>query len=85
VTDIYRRAGYRQNRRRLLADNPPCSVRGCTQPATTADHVLPVSAGGSNDLDNLRPMCAHHNSVFGAEIATARRIARKIGRRSRRW
>lgn len=38
----------------------------CGQPgATTADHILPRSLGGTNELDNLRP--AHHrcNSARG--------------------
>lgn len=35
---------------------------GCTKIATTKDHVVPYSHGGSDDLDNLRPSCKSCNS-----------------------
>lgn len=33
----------------------------------TIDHILPVSKGGNNELDNLQPMCYLHNNLKGNE------------------
>lgn len=35
---------------------------GCTLVATTKDHLIPYSHGGTDDLENLRPACRHCNS-----------------------
>ena len=56
---------YRRNRATILRDSPPCAL--CGKPgADTADHIIPYAAGGTHDLENLRP--AHHrcNSIAGA-------------------
>lgn len=37
----------------------------CGSEATTADHVLPRSLGGTNELSNLRPACAPCNFARG--------------------
>ena len=50
---------YRRNRARILAGSPVCAY--CPRPATTADHIVPVSKGGSNKLANLAPCCASCN------------------------
>ncbi|KPM52886.1 hypothetical protein ACG83_25985 [Frankia sp. R43] len=55
-------AEYRRNRAIVLADGPCCFVEGCTAAATTVDHILPLSLGGTNELDNLRPACRRHNA-----------------------
>lgn len=34
----------------------------CTAPATTVDHVIPLSRGGTNFEGNLMPACRSHNS-----------------------
>jgi 5-methylcytosine-specific restriction endonuclease McrA len=34
----------------------------CLAPATTRDHVVPLSRGGRNDIENLVPACASCNS-----------------------
>jgi 5-methylcytosine-specific restriction endonuclease McrA len=82
----YNRRQYQQNRLVVLATaGGKCYIRGCLRPATTADHIVPLAAGGGNDLTNLRAACPHHNSVGGVAITNEIRRARKIGRRSRRW
>nr|WP_255511149.1 HNH endonuclease signature motif containing protein [Micromonospora sp. WP24] len=51
---------YQRNRALVLADGPVCSL--CRRrTATTADHILPLSRGGTNDLANLRPACGPCN------------------------
>jgi 5-methylcytosine-specific restriction endonuclease McrA len=87
MSDPYKRREYQRNRRLVLeAAGGRCQmVAGCKNPATTADHVIPLYVGGTNDLDNLRAACPAHNSAAGARIATAIRAARKVGPRSRRW
>lgn len=56
---------------RLIAlerDNYECQLRlaGCTDVATTADHITPRHLGGGHDLGNLRAACSHCNSARGA-------------------
>jgi hypothetical protein len=45
-----------------------CIVPGCNRTDITMDHVVPVELGGSNTIDNIQPLCAHHNSSKGAKI-----------------
>lgn len=46
---------------------------GCTQLATTADHIVPQSKGGPHELWNLQPACAHCNSSRGNRPIRPRR------------
>lgn len=66
MTDPRGRAKYRKARRAILAGSPAC-VYGCGRPATEADHVIPVSAGGTDDAWNLRPACKPCNRSRGAK------------------
>jgi 5-methylcytosine-specific restriction enzyme A len=76
---------YRRNRKTLLADNPECELRfpGCTGAATTIDHIIAPRLGGTNDLSNLRPACAHCNEARGAAAGRATQKRRAAQRRQR--
>ena len=66
---------YRANRLLLLQDNPDCAIGldCCTRIATTADHIIAVSEGGSDELENLRPACRPCNSSLGASLGNRQR------------
>lgn len=51
-----RSAQYQANRLIVLARDPVC-VYCRVRPSTTADHVVPASHGGSDDVINLRGSC----------------------------
>jgi len=43
-----------------------CAVTGCEECVDlTIDHIVPLSKGGSDDLENLQFMCRPHNSSKG--------------------
>lgn len=52
----------------------------------TIDHVIPVSAGGSNDLDNLRVCCKGCNTDKGnaLDYQITERNARRLARLERK-
>ncbi|MCX4400643.1 HNH endonuclease [Streptomyces sp. NBC_01764] len=55
---------YAKARAAILAAQPVCSICNA-RPATTADHIIPLSKGGTNDIENLRPACGRCNSSRG--------------------
>lgn len=53
-------------RKRLLDHSPLCAMcqkGGIIQPATEVDHVLPLFKGGTDDMDNLQPLCAQCHKI----------------------
>lgn len=44
----------------LQYDNK-CLYPGCERTDLQADHIVPISKGGSSDISNIQPLCAHHN------------------------
>lgn len=43
-----------------------CAYEGCSETENlTLDHIVPLSRGGSDDLDNLQFLCGRHNSAKG--------------------
>lgn len=77
---------WRRVRARILArDGWVCRmVEGCEERATTVDHVVPLSQGGSLlDPSNLRAACAAHNASAGARLP--RTPAPDLGSPSRGW
>jgi 5-methylcytosine-specific restriction endonuclease McrA len=82
----YARTDYQTNRRLVLeAAGWRCQWPGCTNVATTADHITPLALGGTHHLSNLRASCRACNSRGGVKITNALRARRRIGRRSRDW
>ena len=62
--DLYRTNAWRTLRRQLLANQPDCAY--CGQPATTLDHLIPISKGGPPlDPTNLIPACNPCNASRG--------------------
>lgn len=48
----------------MLATHPLCAICG-KRPATTVDHITPVSRGGTDAPDNLQPACWPCNQAKG--------------------
>ena len=84
TSDPYKSLQYRRNRLAVL-DAAGWRCQRCGKPANTADHIVPLSAGGTHELANLRALCQSCNSVLGAEVTNEIKAARRIGRRSRMW
>ncbi|WP_432029252.1 HNH endonuclease [Streptomyces sp. 1222.5] len=61
-------ADYRKARAAILAANPVCSICNA-RPAATADHIVPLSRGGTNEMRNLRPACGPCNFSRGNRAA----------------
>lgn len=58
---------YRKARAFVIKrDNGICVY--CGEPATTADHVIPVSRGGTDDRSNLVAACAICNGAKGDKM-----------------
>jgi 5-methylcytosine-specific restriction endonuclease McrA len=61
--------GYRINRAAILEGSPNCAI--CGGPgADTADHILPLSKGGTSALSNLRPAHLSCNARRGDRVKT---------------
>jgi 5-methylcytosine-specific restriction endonuclease McrA len=79
MTAPERRGGrpWRRLRAQVLAGDPWCAI--CRRrPATTVDHIVPVSRGGAElDPQNCRPACGPCNYAGGARITNAGRGKRR--------
>lgn len=54
-------------RKKLIANNGTTCI-ACGDPTDPqADHIVPQSEGGSDDLDNLHILCGYCNRVKGAK------------------
>ncbi|WP_082502913.1 HNH endonuclease [Nocardioides sp. Leaf307] len=58
---------YKKNRLTVLARDNYCCVY-CGREATTADHVVAVANGGTDDVSNLVACCITCNSSKGKRI-----------------
>jgi len=66
-----------QRARHALFNREPlcreCASKGYTVPATQRDHIKPLTEGGSDDDDNIQPLCdACHDVKSKAERLRAR-------------
>ena len=55
---------WRKARIAFLADHPHCAMPGCTEPATTVDHIIPHRGDRALfwNRANWQPLCAHHHN-----------------------
>jgi len=67
---------WQRIRRLVLAGEPlcrSCDRRGIVRSAAVVDHIVPKSEGGTDDTDNLQPLClACHNEKTQAEARRGR-------------
>lgn len=68
-------------RRAVLSDSPlciKCFAQGRVTAAVEVDHIVPISRGGSDELENLQALCIEcHRAKTRADIGA--REARTIG------
>lgn len=43
-----------------------CIFPNCERTDITMDHVIPLSLGGIHSIENIQPLCTHHNCQKGA-------------------
>ena len=57
-----------------------CARRGARVEAVEVDHIVPVAMGGTDDWENLQPLCAAHHRLKSARDAAALRayLARPV-------
>jgi len=62
MSSLYSTAEYKRNRK-LILEQGQYICHYCNGIADTADHIIPVSQGGTNELSNLLPACRSCNST----------------------
>ncbi len=81
-------AAHRRRRETVLCRDPYCKckgcgscslIAGCWRPSNEADHVVPKSLGGSNDLSNYQGMCDQCHCEKSAGEARELMLERRAG------
>ncbi|MCC7046729.1 MAG: HNH endonuclease [Alphaproteobacteria bacterium] len=65
---FYKTALWRAVRVTVLRRDRKCSVPGCYRGSVHVDHIVPRSRGGSDELHNLRGLCASCHARKTASI-----------------
>lgn len=74
-------AAWQRMSRAQIAREPQCRIcghRGSRSNPLTADHVLPLAAGGRSEFSNLQTLCRAHNSAKGARTFVPDETGRPI-------
>lgn len=45
-----------------------CLYPGCNRTDIQMDHVVPLALGGTHTIDNVQPLCKHHNNSKGIKV-----------------
>ena len=59
----------------ILRRDPICTVPGCIESSTDADHIVPKRDGGLDTLENLQGLCRGHHSQKTRREGRARPIS----------
>ncbi len=76
---------WRKISSRVLAEEPECrecATFGITRAATEVDHIRALSDGGTNDRENLQPLCRRHHAkktVRDSKVVRARWLPTEHG------
>ena len=54
-----------------------CFDLGIAKPAVEVDHIVPLEDGGTDSLDNLRPLCKQHHEAKTKREAIDRAYRRR--------
>lgn len=74
---MYSQQWWRRLRQMVLRREPwcrMCRAEGRFTPATEVDHIVPVSKGGTNEMDNLQALCKScHSKKTARDTGWSRR------------
>lgn len=67
-----RRRGIANHKTRIYVqlvhrDGEFCRIPDCENVDLEIDHIIPISEGGTNELENLQLLCKHHNCRKGTK------------------
>lgn len=63
-----RKSGYRRHWGKLVKHHGSLCFYCEQEPASSIDHIIPVSFGGKDNFDNLVPACIHCNLVASGKV-----------------